>query len=515
VNGARFRYHWFGRGDVNAFFALSVDNLALLAGMTAILMGVFHLPAEIVLGKMVPGTATGVLVGDLIYFWLAVRLATREKRQDVCAMPFGIDTPSMFALSLGVVGPAFLIGHDGESAWQVGMAVLVVMGVAKMIAAFFGESIRRFVPRAALLAVLSAIAVVLIMFTSVLKLIEEPVGGLVALGVILLTLIGRVRLPSFLPAVLVSVVLGAFAIWVATYFGYSLPPREATGTAFAVHLPWPTFQWLDGLALAWRYVPLALPVALATVIGGVDNTESAALAGDSYGTRSILLAEGIATLFAALCGGVIQNTPYIGHPAYKAMGARAGYTLITGLFIGIGAATGMISMLIGAIPASLLVPILVYVGVEMAAQAGLETSKAHAKALPFALIPVVAYLVMIEVAEFFGDAHVSADQLAPASQLTLTALWMLGNGFVVTSMLWVALVVAMIDAQTMRAALFAALAGLMTLVGLMHSPFADGHLFVPDASTPPAVFHLATGYFLVAALCVVLRPRAGKPNQPG
>jgi AGZA family xanthine/uracil permease-like MFS transporter len=174
----------------------------------------------------------------------------------------------------------------------------------------------------------------------------------------------------------------------------------------------------------------------------------------------------------------------------------------------------MISLLIGAIPASLLVPILVYVGVEMAAQAGLETSRTHAKALPFALIPVIAYLVMIELSGFLGDAHVASDQLTPGSQMTLTALRMLGNGFVVTAMLWVALVVAMIEGQMTRAALFAGLAGLMTLVGLMHSPFADGHLFVPDGSAPPAVFHLAAGYLMVAALCVVLRRRTGAPSHP-
>src|SRR5471032_2352655 len=88
-NVAPFRYRWFAAGDINGFFALSVDNLALLAGMSGILIGVFHMPADMVLGHMVPGTAFGVLVGDLLYTWLAFRLARREQRQDVCAMPLG------------------------------------------------------------------------------------------------------------------------------------------------------------------------------------------------------------------------------------------------------------------------------------------------------------------------------------------------------------------------------------------------------------------------------------------
>ena len=61
------------------FFALAIDNLALLAAMSAILTGVFHLPAGLVFGRMVPGTAVGVLLGDLAYSAMAFRLARRER----------------------------------------------------------------------------------------------------------------------------------------------------------------------------------------------------------------------------------------------------------------------------------------------------------------------------------------------------------------------------------------------------------------------------------------------------
>jgi len=100
--------------------------------------------------------------------------------------------------------------------------------------------------------------------------------------------------------------------------------------------------------------PLAAPFAIATVIGGIDNTESALAAGDEYRTRDILLTEAVATAVAGLCGGVIQNTPYIGHPAYKAMGARAGYTLATALVIGVGGAVGAVSVLVSVLPVLLL-----------------------------------------------------------------------------------------------------------------------------------------------------------------
>ena len=499
-----FRYQWFTRGDVNGFFALSIDNLALLAGMSGILIGIFHMPAEIVLRKMVPGTAFGVLVGDLLYTWLAFRLAARQSRHNVCAMPFGIDTPSMFALSFGVVGPAFALHHDAQEAWSVGMAVLAIMGVAKIATAFFGEAIRRALPRPALLGALAATAVALIMFFSLNKIIDEPIGGLLALGLVLLVLVGGVKLPWRVPAVAASVVIGTLAYQAAGTLGYQ-PPHLQTGSdaGLMLALPLPTLAFINGMSLAWHYIPLAIPVALATVIGGIDNTESAAVAGDHYSTRSILLVEGCATLIAAVCGGVIQNTPYIGHSAFKDMGSRAGYTLATGLFIGIGAATGLIGVLIAALPESVVVPVLVFIGMEMSEQAAATTQPRHLKALGLALVPALAYLVNVEL----GSVHLDLSALDAHTQRTLQILTMLGNGFIITAMLWASWLIWVIDHRLLRAAGIAALCGVLTLCGLIHSPFADGRIFLPWQDGVPAhVFHLAIGYGLLALLCALLSP---------
>jgi hypothetical protein len=94
------------------------------------------------------------------------------------------------------------------------------------------------------------------------------------------------------------------------------------------------FQWFTAMGDAAHYLPIVIPFALATVVGGIDCTESAAAVGDTYDTRHVIGVEGVATLLAAVCGGVIQTTPYIGHPAYKAMGGRSAYTLATALFVG-------------------------------------------------------------------------------------------------------------------------------------------------------------------------------------
>ncbi len=496
-----FRHRWWARGDVNGFFALAVDNLALLVGMAGILTGVFGLPAQIVVGRMVPGTAAGVLVGDLLYTWLALRLARRERRQDVCAMPLGIDAPSMFALSFGVVGPAFAATHDAEVAWRVGMAVLAIMGVAKIAVSFAGDLVRRLLPRTALLGALAAVAVALIMFFPLVRILAEPVGGLVALGVVLLTLVGGLRTPAGLPAVMVSVGAGLAAYALAVALGYHPPPLPSVPAAGAA-IPWPSLRWLEGLPLALPFLPLALPVALATVVGGIDNTESAAAAGDSYRTRDILLVEGVATLAAAFCGGVIQNTPYIGHGAYKRMGSRAAYTLAAGLAIGIGAASGAIGALIGVLPESVVVPILVFVGLEMGVQAMQCAPPRHLRALVLAMVPVLANLVNIELGTVLGAAGIDPARLPAETQRGLQALSMLGNGFIVSAMLWATWLIWLIDGRLRACAGLCAAAAVLVLFGVIHSPHRDGSLLLPWHEVPAPVAALAAGYALLALLCL-------------
>jgi AGZA family xanthine/uracil permease-like MFS transporter len=498
--GAGFRYRWLVAGDVNGFFALAVDNLALLAGMSAILTGVFHLPAALVFGRMIPGTAVGVLLGDLAYTAMAVRLARREGRDDVCAMPFGVDTPSMFGLCFGVIGPAWLATGDADRTLAIASAVVAIMGALKVVAAFFGDWVRRSLPRSALLAALSAVAIALICFFPMVKIIAEPVGGLVALGVVLSTLIAGRRLPFRVPSVIGAVLLGAAAWAVARALGGSGPATllEAAGLHWA--LPWPTRLWLDGLPAALPYVALAVPFALATLVGGIDNTESAAVAGDRYPTRDILLVEGAATLVAALFGGVVQNTPYIGHPAYKRMGCRAGYTAATGLFISIGAFSGVIGLLLSWLPESVLVSVLVFVGLEISAQAFRETDREHMAAIAIAFIPAIAELVLINWNSLLGAMPLAPERLPPAQQSSYHALTLLANGFIVSAMLWSTLVIDLIDRRRGRALAVCVLAAALTLFGVIHSPYADGRLFVPDPSVPHSTWALSAGYLLLGTV---------------
>lgn len=188
--------------------------------------------------------------------------------------------------------------------------------------------------------------------------------------------------------------------------------------------------------MAWTFLPVALPFAVATLIGGIDVTESAAAAGDPYPTRDILLTEGVATLVAGLCGGVIQNTPYIGHPAYKSMGGRAGYTLATALVIGLGGAFGLLSYLVGVLPEAAVAPILVFIGLEIVAQAFQATPARHAKAVAVAFLPCIAHLVMIQANAVLASLRRPVTDLGREFSSTYQTITMLGNGFILSALLW-------------------------------------------------------------------------------
>ncbi len=450
---------------------------------------------------MVPGTALGVLIGDLAYTWLALRLMRRTGRADVTAMPFGIDTPTLFAMVFGVLGPVKLSTGDAELAWKVGMAMTIAIGLAKTALAFAGDWTRRAVPRAALLGSIAGVAILMIAFLPALKLFRDPLVGLVALVVLCLALFGGVRMPLGVPGALAAVVAGAGLFWLRAALGGPQPAHALPAVELGLALPWPTLAWIDALPAAVPYLSIALPLALLTVIGGIDNTESAAAAGDEYRTRDILLTEALATVAAGVAGGVIQNTPYIGHPAYKAMGARAGYTLATGLLIGVGAILGVLSALVAILPEAAVAPILIFIGLEITAQAFLASPARHGPAVALAFVPVAAAVVLIIGGGLLGALGKSPADLTGDAAATWAALVVLGNGFILTALLWAWALVAILERQAGVAAGVLAIASVAALCGVIHSPLPNGGLFWPWLAPDVVSGRLAGAYGVASALC--------------
>lgn len=503
-------------GDVNGFFGLVVDNLSILAFIATVLIGAFGFPADAVY-RMFPGTALGVLLGNLAYTAMAVRLARASGRDDVTAMPLGLDAPTSIGMALLVLGPAFAsfraAGLDADAAalraWQLGMAALVIMGTLKLVLSFFGETVRAHVPRAGLLGSIAGIALVLMGFLPMVEILRVPIVGMVGIGLVLALLLGPRRFARA-PAVLLALGVGA-----ALYYGLGangvLGAAYKSPAALAWHpaLPWPRLDFVLGISAALPYLPLLIPFGVLMVVGGINVTESARAAGDTFATRDILLVEALATLVAGFCGGVAQTTPYIGQPAYKAMGARHGYTLLTGLFVGIGGMLGLLAALVDALPLAVLAPILIYVAIGITTQAFAATPKRYAAAVVLAFFPAIARMVAIKLGDpsllppdRFAALFVDAAH-GPSELFTIVVL---GNGFILTSMLWAAFLVAVIDARPRVAALVLLLGAALTLFGLIHSVRPDAALYLPwllDDAQRTAALQWAAGYVVLAVLVAI------------
>ena len=528
---SHFSYSWFKRGDISAFFALMPDNMATLAIMVALMLG-FGIPSDIVFGLMVPGTAMGVLVGDLLYTGLAIRLAKRTHDNNVCAIPLGLDTPSCIGIVVCVLGPAFLSakaeGLDphaaGMHAWTVGIATMWLIGLIKTAFSFCGTWIQKNVPSAALLGSLGGIGIALLSFMQLVNLFTEPVAGMLSLSLLFFTLTARMRLPFNIPGVLAAVIVGTLVYHLMGFSGWNPGTYNPPPTHFYFHLPRPTLDGLLHLAGGLHYITVSLPFALLTVIGGINVCASAHAEGQAYNTRSVLLIEATSTMVAGFFGGVAQTTPYAGFPAYRRLQAAAGYTFLTGLFVGLGGILGYVSFIVELIPASVLAPILIFLGLLVTAQPFLCCPKAHSAAIGLAMLPSLSRLLSIYLGNpdyIPGDALARLMNTTPASGFpTVLILFVLGNGFILTGMLWGGFLSEMINRRFAHSSLYLLTCALFSFFGIIHSPFPNGDMFLPWHLTGiplQLTVHFTLAYLLTAfvllGLSKISRPEPGSESD--
>ena len=488
---------WIGAGDVNALLSLVLDNLTQLLMLSVLLIHVFDFPREIVFGRMIPGTAVGILAGNAAYTYMAVRLGRRLGRTDVTAMPLGIDSVSLFGYTLGIMVPVWLSTGDGEFTWRVGMATIVLSGLIKLLLTLPAKWIKETFPPTALLGSIAGVALMLIAFLPMLSIMNSPLVGFVSMGIIFVTFFTRRTTIWGVPGALWAVVAGTAVYYGLGLFDQTMTPSHISGAAsLQLSLPGPTTSSLAAFKVASSYISIIIPLSIANVVGGVDVTESAEAAGDPYDVRAIVFVESVTTVAGALFGGVVQTTPYIGHPAYKKMGGRAGYTLFTGLVVGAGGMAGLLSPLLLYLPKEAIVPILLFIGLEITAQAFRRSPSAHAPAVALCFVPSIAYLVQVMMGQF----GLELKSIPPEARPVAEAVRLLANGFIVTALVWGGALASVIDEQHRRAALFLGLGVVFSLFGLIHSPLEHGALFLPWRLSSPIPWSMAAAYLLPALL---------------
>ncbi len=488
IQASEVKHRWFVRGDIDGFFGLALDNLIQVLLLAALATKVLGFTPALIYGRMLPGVATSLVVGNLYYAYQARQLQLATGRQDVCALPYGINTVTLIGFVFLVMLPVRLVALGrgmapelaSELAFRAGIVATVATGVIEAGGAWFVDWLRRWTPRAAMLATLAGIAITFIAAGFLLRTFASPVVAFLPFGAVLLTYFGRVRFPFGIPGGLIAIVLGTILAWTTGLAHYDAVAYERA-SALVGFMP-PQLQLaavVDGFRSGYllEFLPVIIPMGLFNVIGSLQNLDSAAAAGDDYRTVPSLVANGIGTLIGAAFGSPFPTTIYIGHPGWKAMGARVGYSVLNGVFFTLLCLSGTAAIVSMLIPIEAGMAIVLWIGIVMVSQAFQATPRTHAPAVTIGLLPgLAAWGALLLKAgmragglgTFARPFAASIEPVFAAADLAIRGLFALEQGFLLSSMLWAAMTVEIIERRFQRAAYWAISGSCLSACGMIH-----------------------------------------------
>ena len=504
---------WWVPGDWNGFFGLFTNVLLNVIVLTTLCLYVVQLPADTVFGRVLPALGIALPLGNLFYAYLARQLAREEGRADVTAMPYGPSVPHMFIVVFVVMLPTYLTTKNAVLAWQAGLAWCFIIGVIVLLGAFVGPWIRALTPRAAMLGTLAGISIAFISMRPAFQMWEMPWIAFVCFAIVLIAWTANIRLPFGIPGGLAAVIVGTALGWIAAMFGWSDYMKSAEVAKsmehFGLHVPMFSGDVFTGLANVAPLLATAIPLGIYNFTEAMNNVESASAAGDNYNLRKILLADGLGAVVGAMLGSPFPPAVYIGHPGWKAVGGRIGYSLATGICIALVCFLGLTALLLKVIPLVAILPILLYIGLVIGAQAFQASPAAHAPAVVLAIIPNVAEWAKINIDGSLGAAGTSAAQvgLAKLAQngVVYEGLASLGSGSVLAGMVLGAFAVFIIERQLQRAAATAFIGAALAWIGLIHGAQLGW-------GAAPMV---ALGYALMGVICLAARLQDPDRGTPG
>jgi AGZA family xanthine/uracil permease-like MFS transporter len=295
-----------------------------------------------------------------------------------------------------------------------------------------------------------------------------------------------------MPAGLVAIAVGMIIAWGSNLFGLGLGGLSLKGVgdafaSFGFSVPLPAFGHVfSGFEFLGVILVTAIPFGIYDLVEAMDNVESAEAAGDEYPTTRVLTADGVVSLIGCLMGNPFINAVYIGHPGWKAMGGRIGYSAATGLMVVLLSWFGIISVLLALVPVVAISPILLYIGMLIGAQAFQTTPVKHAPAVVLALTPHLAAWAKLQIDTMLGASMAAAQTVGglaadkvdavksaaiaslPQQGVIYHGLEVMGGGSILAGLVLGAIGVFVIERDFMKASAFALAGAVMTYFGFMH-----------------------------------------------
>ena len=482
VGNPHFKPVLWTPGDWNAFFGFGTNILVNLLTLTGLLRFVLKMPDDLVFRRILPATGMMMCLSTWYYAWLAYRLAVKTGRSDVCALPSGVSVPHMFIVTFVIMLPIALKTNDPIKGWEAGLVWVFFQSFILMIGGFVAPYIRKITPRAALLGTLAGVSITFISMRPALEMFMTPQIGLVCFAIILVSWFGGVKYPMNIPAGLVAIAVGMVIAWGSNLFGLglgdmSLAKVSAAFQSFGFSVPIPAVGHVfSGFEYLGVILVTAIPFGIYDLVEAMDNVESAEAAGDHYPTTRVLTADGVVSLIGCLMGNPFINAVYIGHPGWKAMGGRIGYSAATGLMVIVLSWFGVISLMLAVVPVVAISPILLYIGMLIGAQAFQTTPREHAPAIALAITPHLAAWATVALSGALGAAGMMypavhapefIDKMAQNGVL-FHGLEVMGGGSILTGLVLGAIATFIIDRKFVNASAFALAGAVLTYFGFMH-----------------------------------------------
>ncbi|TSA31242.1 MAG: NCS2 family permease [Verrucomicrobiaceae bacterium] len=474
---------WFVRGDWDGFIGLFIDNLLQLLLIATLCPLACGIPVTMVVTILLPGAAVSILAGNLFYSWQAWRLAEKTGRSDVTALPYGINTVSLIAFIFFIMSPVWQATKDPVKVWEAGVFACLLSGLFELAGAFCADPLRRSAPRAALLSALAGIALTFISMGFAFRIFASPAVALLPMLLIVIAYAGRIRLG--IPAGLLAIAIGVGVAWILRSFGISAFTPPGDPVPFGFHPPHPDMTAIDALLSGgnlWSFLSVIIPMALFNLLGSLQTLESAEAAGDRYETMPSLAVNGAGTVLAAIFGSAFPTTLYIGHPGWKAMGARIGYSALNGLVITVLCLSGAVTAVLHVVPLEATLGILIWIGLVMTAQAFQETPRGHAVAVAMGLMPSLAAWAWLLIETTLRVTGVPLEKALPSfgSDLAISGVLAMNQGFLITSMALSAIVAFAIDRKFLSSAVTCFVCAALSSIGLIHAYKISSGAVLPD-----------------------------------
>ncbi|KAG7343397.1 permease transmembrane protein [Nitzschia inconspicua] len=513
-------------GDYGSLCQLFFDNLSTLLGALFALQTLANPIAfgdiavstdtmnQIVWGQIVPGVGVTMVAGNLYYTWQAIRMTNKYGRQ-YTAQPYGLNTPGAFAFVYNIIYSIFFAEGGGDEAfikgYKVALAANFVTGLISLVLGVFGRYILKVVPPAGLLVPIAGIGVAFLGLEQLTNSIAAPIVGYSTIMWVYLGWYanirlgyGSFRLPEALQVILIGIILG----W-ATGLNDPQDTKDAAKLVKWWGPVWTGGDIFEDIDLLADYLGIVIPLGISAAATSLMCLVSAKEAGDPFPVRESMIADGIGTCVASFFGSPFGTVIYIGHPAHKRSGAKIGYSMVNGIVYLFFSWFGLLALIQSIVNPATIGPIVFFVGLQVNEEALNFMPSRHYSAYIIGIFPSV-YDWVTNVSNLAPVANEDFSYDVNSAGFTSwfgVLAWKRGS--LLVSLLWVSMIVNVLDRQWKGAAIWAFIASLFAVFGIIHVPqagfsnFSDP--FWEQCSSPDFCWEYANQWmFFVAYLMLAV-----------